>query len=90
MNLNEILLQILSDSEPMGVNAVIRDLEGNEGFELGELPSPRDIVDALETMVKTGEVVHSFGHGGSVYRKRTGYQLEQWRAVQTGKQPELL
>ena len=52
--------------------------------------SPRDVVDALESMKKSGEVVHSWSHGGSVYRKRTGYQLEQWRAVQAGKQPELL
>ena len=87
MNLNETILSILSDSEPMAASEVIFEFV-QDPHGLAAVPDARDIVTALESLTKTGEVVASWSHGGQVFRKRTGYQLEQWRAVQEKRQPE--
>jgi hypothetical protein len=90
MTLNETILSILSDSDTMSVDAVIR-VARSECRAVGIIVyKAQEIVNALGDMERSGEIVHSFGHGGSQYRKRTPYQLEQWRAVQEKRQPELL
>ena len=87
MNLNEVVLSVLSETETMDASAVIREIEAMDWPE--QCPRAFIIVNTLESMAKTGEVAMSWAHR-SLYRKRTDRELGEWLAVKAGNQRELL
>jgi hypothetical protein len=88
MNLNEAVLSVLSETETMGASAVIFEFV-QDPHGLAAVPSAREIVNALESMAKTGEVAMSWSHQ-SMFRRRSSRELGEYLAVKAGTQRELL
>ena len=82
MTINQAVLSVLSETETMCSDDVL--------FEIPTRATPREVTDCLDSLTKSGEVVHSMIRSSSHYRKRSSRELGEYLAVKAGTQRELL